>query len=62
MPCAVRCGPLPISASSILTIYSFSSENWSQARSGSSFLLELLRRFIRQDVAELHRVQCPHHA
>lgn len=37
-----------------LTIYSFSSENWSRPASEVSFLLELLRRFIRQDVAELH--------
>jgi undecaprenyl diphosphate synthase len=38
-----------------LTIYSFSSENWSRPASEVSFLLELLRRFIRLDVAELHR-------
>ena len=37
-----------------LTIYSFSSENWSRPAAEVSFLLELLRRFIRQDVAELH--------
>jgi undecaprenyl diphosphate synthase len=38
-----------------LTIYSFSSENWSRPVAEVSFLLDLLRRFIRQDVAELHR-------
>ena len=38
-----------------LTIYSFSSENWSRPASEVSFLLELLRRFISMDVAELHR-------
>ncbi len=38
-----------------LTIYSFSSENWSRPASEVSFLLELLRRFIRMDVAELHK-------
>ena len=38
-----------------LTIYSFSSENWSRPADEVSFLLDLLRRFIRQDVAELHR-------
>lgn len=38
-----------------LTIYSFSSENWSRPASEVSFLLELLRRFIRLDVAELHQ-------
>ncbi len=37
-----------------LTIYSFSSENWSRPQTEVSFLLDLLRRFIRQDVAELH--------
>jgi undecaprenyl diphosphate synthase len=37
-----------------LTIYSFSTENWSRPRSEITFLLDLLRRFIRQDVAELH--------
>jgi undecaprenyl diphosphate synthase len=36
------------------TIYSFSSENWSRPAVEVSFLLDLLRRFIRQDVAELH--------
>lgn len=37
-----------------LTIYSFSSENWSRPAVEVSFLLDLLRRFIRQDVGELH--------
>jgi undecaprenyl diphosphate synthase len=37
-----------------LTIYSFSTENWSRPQTEVSFLLDLLRRFIRQDVAELH--------
>ncbi len=38
-----------------LTIYSFSAENWSRPRSEVSFLLDLLKRFIRTDVAELHK-------
>jgi undecaprenyl diphosphate synthase len=38
-----------------LTIYSFSAENWSRPRAEVLFLLDLLRRFILQDVAELHR-------
>ncbi len=38
-----------------LTIYSFSSENWSRPAAEVSFLLELLRRFIRMDVTELHK-------
>jgi undecaprenyl diphosphate synthase len=37
-----------------LTIYSFSTENWSRPKMEVAFLLELLRRFIQQDVAELH--------
>jgi undecaprenyl diphosphate synthase len=39
----------------VLTLYSFSSENWARPASEVRFLLELLRRFIRTDVAELHR-------
>jgi undecaprenyl diphosphate synthase len=39
----------------ILTLYSFSSENWSRPESEVRFLLELLRRFVRTDVAELHK-------
>jgi undecaprenyl diphosphate synthase len=38
----------------ILTIYSFSTENWSRPKTEVNFLLDLLKRFIRQDVAELH--------
>lgn len=37
-----------------LTIYSFSSENWARPKSEVNDLLGLLRRFVRQDVAELH--------
>jgi len=37
-----------------LSIYSFSTENWSRPKTEVSFLLSLLRRFIRQDVADLH--------
>ena len=39
----------------IVTLYSFSSENWSRPESEIRFLLEMLRRFIRTDVAELHK-------
>jgi undecaprenyl diphosphate synthase len=39
----------------VLTLYSFSSENWSRPASEVRFLLELLRRFIRTDVADLHQ-------
>jgi undecaprenyl diphosphate synthase len=37
-----------------LTIYSFSSENWSRPAAEVSFLMGLMRRFIQQDLAELH--------
>ena len=40
---------------SILTIFSFSSENWSRPASEIRDLLGLLRRFIRNDLAELHK-------
>src|SRR4051794_14522996 len=38
-----------------LTIFSFSSENWSRPASEISDLFGLLRRFIRNDLASLHR-------
>jgi undecaprenyl diphosphate synthase len=38
----------------ILTIFSFSSENWSRPPAEVRDLLALLRRFIRNDLAELH--------
>lgn len=37
-----------------LTVYSFSTENWARPKAEVSFLMELFRRFIHQDVAELH--------
>ncbi|HLK82831.1 MAG TPA: isoprenyl transferase [Xanthobacteraceae bacterium] len=37
----------------ILTIYSFSSENWSRPATEITDLMGLLRRFIRKDLAEL---------
>lgn len=39
-----------------LTVYSFSSENWSRPESEIKHLFSLLRRFVGQDVAELHAV------
>jgi undecaprenyl diphosphate synthase len=39
----------------ILTIFSFSSENWTRPQSEISELMGLLRRFIRNDLADLHR-------
>src|SRR5882724_3309107 len=38
-----------------LTIFSFSSENWSRPPAEIRELMALLRRFIRHDLAELHR-------
>jgi undecaprenyl diphosphate synthase len=40
---------------SILTIFSFSAENWSRPASEIRDLMGLLRRFIRNDLAELHQ-------
>jgi undecaprenyl diphosphate synthase len=40
---------------SYLTIFSFSSENWSRPKSEITDLLMLLRRFIRNDLADLHK-------
>jgi undecaprenyl diphosphate synthase len=37
-----------------LTLYSFSSENWSRPRDEIDFLFGLFRLYIRRDVAELH--------
>ena len=37
-----------------LTLFSFSSENWSRPADEIKFLFNLLRRFVHQDVAELH--------
>lgn len=38
----------------IVTVYSFSSENWSRPPAEVSALMGLLKRFIRNDLAELH--------
>jgi undecaprenyl diphosphate synthase len=37
-----------------LTVYSFSTENWSRPPTEVAFLMGLLRRFIQQDLADLH--------
>jgi len=39
----------------IVTIFSFSAENWSRPASEVGELMGLLRRFIRNDLAELHK-------
>lgn len=38
-----------------LTIYSFSSENWSRPADEIDDLMGLLKRFVRNDLAELHK-------
>ena len=38
-----------------LTVYAFSSENWSRPKSEISDLMGLLKLFIRRDLAELHQ-------
>jgi undecaprenyl diphosphate synthase len=38
-----------------LTLYSFSSENWSRPKQEINDLFGLLRRFVRRDLAELHK-------
>jgi undecaprenyl diphosphate synthase len=37
-----------------LTLYSFSSENWSRPRTEVDYLMGLVKRFVRNDLAELH--------
>src|SRR3954453_15320148 len=38
-----------------LTVYSFSSENWTRPPEEVGFLMGLLKRFIRNDLADLHK-------
>lgn len=38
-----------------LTLFSFSSENWTRPREEIQDLMRLLKRFIRRDLAELHK-------
>ncbi|MEQ1578462.1 MAG: isoprenyl transferase [Hyphomicrobium sp.] len=38
-----------------LTLYSFSSENWSRPADEISDLMGLMKRFVRRDLAELHK-------
>jgi undecaprenyl diphosphate synthase len=39
----------------VLTIYSFSAENWSRPADEISDLMALMKRFVRNDLAELHK-------
>lgn len=38
-----------------LTLFSFSSENWSRPQSEIDLLMALMKRFIQQDLSELHK-------
>jgi undecaprenyl diphosphate synthase len=38
-----------------LTLFSFSSENWSRPQSEIDMLMALMKRFIQQDLSELHK-------
>ena len=38
-----------------LTLFSFSSENWSRPQHEIQFLFGLMRRFVQRDLAELHK-------
>jgi undecaprenyl diphosphate synthase len=38
-----------------LTLFSFSSENWTRPPQEISYLFGLLRRFVRRDLADLHK-------
>jgi undecaprenyl diphosphate synthase len=39
----------------VLTIYSFSTENWSRPKQEINDLMGLIKRFVREDLAELHQ-------
>jgi undecaprenyl diphosphate synthase len=39
----------------VLTIYSFSTENWSRPKQEISDLMMLIKRFVREDLADLHK-------
>ena len=40
---------------SVLTIYSFSTENWTRPAQEIDDLMMLIKRFVREDLAELHK-------
>lgn len=46
------CGELGVE---FLTLYAFSTENWSRPRAEVSFIMQLLSRFIRNNIDELDR-------
>ena len=53
--CGAPSAPPANSASRFITIFSFSAENWSRPADEVGELMGLLRRFIRNDLAELHQ-------
>ncbi len=46
------CGELGVE---YLTLYAFSTENWSRPRAEVAFIMKLLSRFIKRNLEELHR-------
>ena len=52
--CAARCAACRELGIGYLTLYSFSSENWSRPPDEVGDLMGLIRRFIRNDLADLH--------
>ena len=50
--CIQRAGDIGVE---FLTLFAFSSENWSRPQSEIRDLMTLLRRFIRSDLADLHK-------
>ncbi|OFW34517.1 MAG: di-trans,poly-cis-decaprenylcistransferase, partial [Acidobacteria bacterium RIFCSPLOWO2_12_FULL_60_22] len=46
------CSQLGVKA---LTLYAFSTENWKRPRTEIETLMELLREYIRKELAEIHR-------
>jgi len=50
--CVEVCGELGVG---YLTLYAFSTENWSRPSSEVAFIMKLLSRFIKGNIDELHR-------
>ncbi len=46
------CGELGVE---FLTLYAFSTENWSRPRAEVSFIMKLLSRFLKDNIDDLHR-------
>ena len=53
--CAARWRPAAISASRHLSVYAFSTENWNRPQPEIDALFDLLRLFVKRDLARLHK-------